>query len=527
MVRIEFMTHLRALALLSMLPAGLSAQVTFDRLLHADKEPQNWLTYSGSYASNRHSSLSQINTGNAKNLELKWIFQVQNTPFETTPLVVNGIMYLTQPPNDVVALDAKTGAIFWVYEYRAKPGRLCCAAVNRGLAILGDTLYMATVDAHLVAIDSKTGRAIWNVQVADPQDGYSMTMAPLVINDKVLVGTAGGEMGIRGRIVAYDAATGKEDWRFYTIPAPGEPGHESWMGDSWQHGGGSVWLTGSYDPELNLTYWGVGNPWPDFDESVRTGDNLYTTSVVALDPDTGKLKWHYQFTPGDHADYDSVQIPVLVNANWRGSPRKLMLWANRNGFYYALDRTTGQFLAGKPFVKENWASGLDDSGRPIRTTKKSDDDVTYPGIQGGTNWYSPSYSQRTGLFYVGAWDNYYSTFTKNSETPLPWRRGAINTWTDDAGHGSIMAIDPATGDKKWEFKMYDVTDSGILTTDGDVLFSGGREGNFYALDARSGAMLWKTQLGGDVASGPITYQIDGKQYVAVGAGHGLFVFGIR
>jgi alcohol dehydrogenase (cytochrome c) len=343
----------------------------------------------------------------------------------------------------------------------------------------------------------------------------------------VLVGTAGGEMGIRGRIVAYDAATGKEDWRFYTIPAPGEPGHESWMGDSWQHGGGSVWLTGSYDPELNLTYWGVGNPWPDFDESVRTGDNLYTTSVVALDPDTGKLKWHYQFTPGDHADYDSVQIPVLVNAKWRGSPRKLMLWANRNGFYYALDRTTGQFLAGKPFVKENWASGLDDSGRPIRTTKKSDDDVTYPGIQGGTNWYSPSYSQRTGLFYVGAWDNYYSTFTKNSETPLPWRRGAINTWTDDAGHGSIMAIDPATGDKKWEFKMYDVTDSGILTTDGDVLFSGGREGNFYALDARSGAMLWKTQLGGDVASGPITYQVDGKQYVAVAAGHGLFVFGIR
>ncbi len=284
---------------------------------------------------------------------------------------VNGIMYLTQPPNDVVALDAKTGAIFWVYEYRAKPGRLCCAAVNRGLAILGDTLYMATVDAHLVAIDSKTGRPIWNVQVADPQDGYSMTMAPLVIKDKVLVGTAGGEMGIRGRIVAYDAATGKEAWRFYTVPGPGEPGHESWMGDSWQHGGGSVWLTGSYDPELNLTYWGVGNPWPDFDDSVRTGDNLYTTSVVALDPDTGKLKWHYQFTPGDHSDYDSVQIPVLVNANWRGAPRKLMLWANRNGFYYALDRTTGQFLAGKPFVKENWASGLDDAAVPSRLPRRA------------------------------------------------------------------------------------------------------------------------------------------------------------
>jgi alcohol dehydrogenase (cytochrome c) len=504
---------------------SLGGQVTFDRILHADREPQNWLLYNGGYASNRHSLLNQVTPANVKNLEQKWMFQANTLqPFETTPLVVDGVMYLTQPPNDIVALDAKTGAIFWVYQYRAAPARVCCGTVNRGLAILGDTLFMGTVDAHLVAVDAKSGRLIWNATAGDPKNAESITHAPLVVKDKVIVGIAGAEMAIRGRIMAYDVRTGKEVWRFNTIPGPGEPGHETWGGESWKTGGGSVWITGSYDPELNLTYWGIGNPWPDMDASVRPGDNLYTCSTVALDPDTGKLKWHYQFTPADHNDWDSTQIPVLATINWKGSPRKVLMWANRNAFFYVLDRETGQFLLGKPFVKQNWAAGIDENGRPIRVASPGADDPTYPGIQGGSNWYSPSFSPRTGLFYVTSWDDYFSVFRRN---PLPWRRGAINTWTDDAGHGALKAIDPQTGEAKWVFRTYDVSDSGVLTTASNLLFTGNREGYFYALNATNGTPLWKVMLGGDVAAGPMTYLAGGKQYIAIAAGHGLFVYGLR
>ena len=273
-------------------PAALGAQVTSERLLHAGEEPQNWLTYSGTYLSQRYSPLKQIDAANVKNLELKWAFQAQSLQkFETTPLVVDGIMYLTQSPNDVVALDAKTGRVFWVYHYATAPeSRPCCGIVNRGVAILGDTLFMATVDAHLVAIDAKNGHAIWNNKLADAAAGYAMTLAPLVVKDKVIVGVAGGEYGIRGFIAAYEAHSGKEAWRFNTVPSPGEPGHETWKGDDWKHGSAAVWLTGSYDPDLNLTYWGTGNPGPDWNPGQRPGDNLYSDCVVALDPDTGKAQ---------------------------------------------------------------------------------------------------------------------------------------------------------------------------------------------------------------------------------------------
>jgi len=419
--------------------------------------------------------------------------------------------------------------------------------VNHGLAMLGDTLFLATLDAHLVALDAKTGRPLWNTPVANPNAGYAMTLAPLVVKDKVIVGVAGGEFGIRGFIAAYDARTGREAWKFYTIPGPGEPGHETWQSDAWEHGGGSVWTTGSYDPDLNLTYWGTGNPGPDWNPAQRAGDNVYTDSVVALDPDTGKLKWFYQFTPNDPYDYDSTQVPVLVDTTWNGSPRKLMMWGNRNGFFYVLDRVNGQFLAGYPFVKVNWASGLDAKGRPIQTPQP-DGEGTFPGVQGGTNWYSPSYSPRTGLFYVSAWQDYASVFVKEAQkyeegrrfvggrpaSPIPGgqnvpslKRGPINVWTEAAGHGEVIALDPRTGAKKWKFAMTDVTDSGILTTATDLLFAGGREGYFHALDARTGALLWKANLGGQVASGPMTYQVDGKQYVAVAAGHSLFAFALR
>ncbi len=537
----------RTLPLLLLLAASLQAQVSFDRLLNADKEPHNWLTYSGTMMSQRYSPLTQVTPQNVRNLELQWVYQSRSLEkFEATPLVVDGIMYTVQAPNDVVAIDAVTGRVFWTYSYApALDARPCCGRVNRGLAILGDTLFMGTIDAHLIAIDAKNGHPLWNVTVGKSAAGYALTHAPLVVKDKVIVGTAGGEYGIRGFIAAYDAKTGKEAWRFYTIPGPGEPGHETWAGDSWKYGGGSVWVTGSYDPALNLTYWGIGNPGPDWNGDVRLGDNLYSDCVVALDADTGKLKWYYQFSPHDEFDYDSVQVPVLADLDWQGKPRKVMLWANRNGFMYALDRTTGQFLKGTPFVKVTWANGFDEKGRPMRAPGKlptPEGTLIFPGNQGGTNWYSPSYSPRTGLFYIPTWENYSSVFIK---APVEYEEGRRfmgasprstigvfrgpqqNTRKEDEGYGAVRAFDPKTGEKKWEFKMADVTDAGILTTATDLLFSGGREGYFFALDARSGELLWKSSVGGAIASGPMTYAVGNKQYIAVSAGSGLFVYALR
>jgi alcohol dehydrogenase (cytochrome c) len=544
-------------SLMCLLSFRLHGQVTPQRLAAAANEPQNWLTYSGNYASTRYSPLNQITPANVRTLKLQWVYQSPVAGnWQTTPLVVDGIMYLTQRLNDVVALDAATGRAFWIYRYTPAQDRIvCCGANNRGLAILGDTLFMGTLDAQLIAIDAKTGRAVWKTAVASTKSGYSITHAPLIVKDKVIVGVGGGEYGIRGFIAAYDAATGREAWRFYTIPAPGEPGSETWERcppqttafcdpEAWKHGGGSIWLTGSYDPQLNLTYWGVGNVGPDYNGAQRPGDNLYTASIVALDGDTGRLKWHYQFTPHDVYDYDSVQIPVLVD-NWAGSRVNVVTWANRNGNFYVLDRETGRFLLGRPFVKVNWMSEFDERGRPIQTPQPAGQ-PTYPGNQGGTNWYSPSYSQRTGLFYVSAWEDYASIY---APAPVQYKEGSnfggggprnlaavpgapglgrspINTWTEAAGHGAVIALDPATGREKWKFKMTDVTDSGILTTGSDLLFTGGREGFFQALDARTGALLWKTNLGAAINSGPISYRVGNKQYVSIVSGLSLFVFGL-
>jgi len=529
----------------------LHAQVTADRIRRSSSEPRNWLTYGGSYTSQRYSLLNQITPANVGRLESKWVLQNQVFgAWQATPLVVDGVMYVTQRPNDVLALDAKTGRVFWLYRYTPSPdARVCCGSNNRGVAILGDTLFMGTLDAHLVAIDAKTGRQLWNTTLADVKLAYSVTLAPLVVKDKVIVGVGGGEFGIRGFIAAFDAKTGKEAWRFYTIPGPGENGHDSWKGEAWKNGGGSVWVTGSFDPDLNLTYWGVGNPGPDWNPDQRPGDNLYTDSVVALDADTGALKWHFQFTPNDAYDYDSVQVPVLVDMNWRGPAAKLMLWANRNGFFYVLDRVTGRFLSGTPFVKVNWASHLDERGRPVQTPQPPGS-PTWPGNQGGTNWYPPAYSPRTELFYFSVWENYASIYRKETVeyqpgrnfsgggftvlTPVPGapgvgigRRTPINNWTNVVGSGAVIAVDPRTGERKWKFDQFDVTDSGLLTTASDLLFTGGREGYFYALDARSGAMLWKASLGGQVVAAPITFEVDGRQYVSVISGHTLVTFGLR
>ncbi len=527
---------------------ALSAQVTFDRIQKSEQEPQNWLTYSGNNLGQRYSALTQLTPANVGNLEMKWAFQARSLEkFESTPIVVDGMMYVTQAPNDIVALDAVTGKTFWVYNYTpSTDARPCCGRVNRGVAILGDTLFMATIDAHLVAVDTKNGRPVWNTEVASAKAGYAMTLAPLIIKDKVITGVAGGEYGIRGFIAAYDVKTGKEAWRFYTIPGPGEPGHDSWAGNSWQHGGAPVWLTGSYDASTNLTYWGIGNPGPDYGGKIRGGDNLYSDCVVALDADTGKLKWYFQFTPHDVYDYDAVQVPVLADIDWKGKPRKVMMWGNRNGYFYTLDRTTGEFLLGNPFSTVTWSKGLDERGRPMRV--QSDNPVAggpviYPGPIGATNWYSPSFSPRTGLFYISAWDNYHANFT---ETPSDFKEGSnymggrgVSSMTgalrapqvvrqkEENGYGTVRAIDPKTGQKVWEFKMADVTSSGLLTTATDLLFTGSREGYFAALDARTGKPLWKVTVGGEIAMGPITYQVNGKQYVAFSAGSSLFSFALR
>ena len=556
---------LLAAALLGLAPAGLSAQVTPDRLRAAADEPRNWLTYSGGYFSQRYSALDQVAPDNVADLALQWVYQAPVIgPWQATPLVVDGVMYLTQRPNDVVALDARTGRVYWIYRHPTSPEHLaCCGANNRGVAVLGDKVFMATLDAHVVALDATSGAPLWTVEVADMALAYAFTLAPLAVGDKVLVGSTGGDQGIRGFIAALDAETGEEVWRFHTIPGPGEPGHETWEPcppdpetycdpEAWKHGGGAAWITGSYDPALNLTYWGVGNPGPDYNRAQRPGDNLYTCSVVALDADSGELRWHFQFTPADLYDYDAVQIPVLADVTRNDTEFRVMLWANRNGFYYVLDRATGRFLGGRPFVALNWAEGLDDSGRPVETPQPPGA-PTYPGIAGATNWYSPAYSPRTELFYVPAWEDYATVFGGGPQVyvagrsftgrvldfPRTWQpvpdapvpptlsRGPVNHWTDAAGRGAVLALDALTGEERWRFEMTDVIRSGILTTASDLLFTGARSGYFQALDARTGALLWKASLGSQIVNGPITYAVDGKQYVAVIAGQALSTFALR
>lgn len=530
--------------------------VTERRLLQAQSDPQDWLTFNGTYRSNHYSLLSQITTENIDNLELKWVFQSQSLDaYESTPLVVNGVLYTMQGDN-VVALDARTGRLFWIYKHNAATDvRLCCGRVNRGLAILGETLFLASPDARLIALDAKTGSLVWNVEVAKVSSGYSLSVAPLVVNNKVIIGTSGGEYGVRGFIAAYDPATGHEIWRFNTTPGPRDPGSDTWGGDSWKRGGGPAWLTGSYDEGLNLLYWGIGNPGPDFNGDVRPGDNLYTCSMVALDPDTGKLKWYYQANPHNEFDWDAVQVPVLVDMQWKGKPRKVLLWADRNGFFYVLDRVTGEFLMAKAFVKQNWNEGFTPQGRPLLTDaarRTREGTVIFPDLQGGTNWFSPSYSQQTHLFYVNARDNQHYLFIKTDQEfeegteyksygrPPNGTRASLVVGTNEDQITAVKALDPVTGEKKWEFRLdsgvelYTSHDykaehgaAGILTTASNVLFTGGREGNLVALDARTGHLLWRRNLGGAMLMNPMTYSASGRQYVAVSAGGSLFVFGMR
>jgi alcohol dehydrogenase (cytochrome c) len=511
------------------------SSVTWDRLVNSNDEPENWLMYSGSLSSQRYSALDQINTENVSNLEFKWSYQIPVIDrAETVPLVVDGIMFITEAPSNVVAVDAVTGRQYWRYNHDLPEDlRICCGRNNRGVAILGETLFMSTLDAHLVALDARTGNLLWDVEVADYASGYSKTAAPLIVKDTVVTGIAGGEFGIRGFIDGYDPETGDRKWRTYTIAGPDNPDVASWAGDSWETGGGASWITGSYDPELNLIYWGTGNPGPDWNGDARLGDNLYSDSALALNGDTGELEWYFQFTPHDVHDWDAIQVPILADIEYEGEMRKVIMWANRNAFYYTLDRVTGEFLVGKPYATQTWALGLDANGRPIRapnTFPTYEGVVVSPSVGGATNWWSPGYSPKSGLFYVNAFDAEQRYVKRDEEYERGERftgGGGSYTRPMDTYYSALRAIDPATGDIAWEFPVQPRSSAGITTTAGDLILSGSVDGYFYALDANTGDELWHISLGRRVHAAPMTYAVDGKQYMTVAAGNVVYTFSLR
>ncbi len=536
-----FLHVLAALALagtsVAQSPATNGLPISAERLLAATAEPGNWLMYSGDYRSHHYSTLDQITVDNVHRLRARWIYQMHRSKVETTPIVVDGVMYVTRPPSDVIALDAETGRALWTFEYRLTSRvYTCCGEVNRGVAILGSTLFYTTLDANLIALDARSGRMLWKKPLADPALNYTATGAPLVVKDKVIVGIAGAEGGIRGFLDAYDAQSGERVWRFWTIPAPGEPGSETWQGDAWKHGGASTWLTGSYDPELDLLYWGTGNPGPDYNGDVRPGDNLYSCSLLALNPNTGALKWHFQFTPHDTRDWDATQVPVLLDSTLDGRPRKLVVVPSRNGFYYVLDRVTGEFLLAKPFTKVTWAKEIDKKGRPVlnpgqEPTLEGNESI-WPGVDGGANWMSPSYSPITKLLYFTSREERRRFFKTDAPEFRPGENyfggggGGGARFRPEESSGRLIAMVPETGAIQWEHRILAPPWAGVLATAGNLVFSATPSGNFYALDARTGKELWHFNGGDRVFASPITFLSRGKQLVTIPIGDMLIAFGL-
>ncbi len=526
---------MRIAVLLLLLATVLPAQVTYDRLRAGELERGNWLTYSGNYSGHRFSPLTEMTPANASGIHAIWAYQSHNPgEVETSPVVVDGVMYITEPPSAVVALDVATGRPLWRWERPMPPDlkTIGFGRWNRGVAVLGDMVYVGTLDSKLVALDARSGALRWEVEIADRNLGHCSTAAPLAIGGKIIIGIAGGEAGIRGFIDAYDAKTGKRLWRFWTIPGPGEPGNKSWAGDSWQHGGAPTWLTGTYDPELNLIYWGTGNPGPDFNDDERAGDNLYSCSLVALEADTGKLRWHFQFTPHDMHDWDSTQIPVLAEATVRGTKRKVVALANRNAFYYLLDRASGEFLLGTPFAKQTGAKGLNDQGRPIvipGTDATEQGVLVWPSLQGATNWFSPSYDATAQRFYLSVREMSAYYFKSDAHyQPLGFFAGGGERALDgDKAWGAVRALDANTGRVVWDFRLQSPPWSGVLATAGGLVFGGSNEGNFYALDASNGKPVWEFQTGGAIRANPMAFAHQGRQRVAIAAAGVIYVFGLK
>jgi len=500
----------------------------------AAQQNGDWPMYSGAYHSHRFSPLRQITPENVGRLRPRWVYQPPGTgSVECTPVVVNGVMYVTSGPTSVSALDLTSGKPIWEWNrpIAASVLNLGFPRVNRGVAIQDNTVYVGTLDGYLVALDARAGIERWAVHVGDNPTGHAITAAPLVVGDKVIVGISGGEAGIRGFLDAYDAKSGKQLWRFWTVPSPGEPGSDTWPADSWVHGGGATWLTGSYDPALKLLYWGTGNPGPDWNGDSRKGDNLYTSSLVAIDLETGKARWHFQFTPHDVHDWDANQIPVLVDAQIGGRMRQLVVTANRNGFYYALDRATGEFLVGAQYAKQTWAKGLDERGRPIEIPGMAPSEkgtLVYPSLQGSTNWSSPSYSPDTGMLYVPVREMGSIYFKTGVEyRPGTYYTGGSEKRLDEESWGAVRALDAKTGTLAWDFRLPSPPWAGVMSTAGGLVFGGSNEGNFFALDAKSGKPLWQFQTGGQIRSGPMSFLAGDKQHVAVAGGHAIFVFALE
>jgi alcohol dehydrogenase (cytochrome c) len=508
-----------------------SAQ-TADQLVKGATDTSNVLNYGMGYNLQRFSPLTQITRDNAKNLVPVWNYSfADDRSEESQPLVYQGILYVTTH-NATMAIDAKSGKQVWKtkIDYPPETPRIvCCGIINRGAALFDGKLFRTTLDANVIALDAKTGKELWRQKAADIKEGYSMTVAPLVADGVVLTGISGAEFGTRGFIDGWDPATGKHLWRTHTVPSPDEPGGDTWKGDTWKLGGGSTWITGSYDPELNTVYWGVGNPGP-FNAAVRPGDNLFTCSVLALDPKTGKIKWNYQFSPNNPFDYDSVAEMVLADLTVEGKPTKVLMDANRNGFFYVLDRTNGKLLSANPYVKVNWASGIDmATGKPIETdvtrdAREGKKVTVYPSILGGKNWEPMSYNPQTGFAYANTlvFGGHYKT------EPATYKAGEWYLGMDltdlwewgDGPRGQLKAIDPLTGKTKWEQPSDIPRFSGVLSTAGGVVFSGQLTGEFEAFDADTGKKLWQFQTGSGIEGQPVTWQQDGVQYVAVASGYG-------
>ncbi len=496
----------------------------------------NWISYNGDYTGRRYSRLSQITATTLPRLRAEWVFHAPNSNrLENTPVVVNGMMFVTAA-NDAFALDARTGRVVWHHSRPVSEGLIDDASghINRGVAVWRDRVFMQTDNAHLVCLDARSGNQIWDVAYADWNKNYGATGAPLVVKDKVLVGTSGGDDGVRGFVAAYDAMTGKLLWRFWTIPGPGEFGSKSWPGLAYLRGGGTTWMPGTYDPALNLIYWGTSNPAPDFNDDVRPGDNLYTDCVLALDADTGKLKWHFQFTPHDLFDFDAVETPMLIDAVYKGAPRKLLVQANRNGFLYVLDRTDGSFLSATRFVdKMNWAKGIDEQGRPIRTGLRptTAGARVCPGYAGATNWYAPSYNESTRTVYFMALEECETFFSEPTHRFLEGKEyysTGVKRIPGETSQKVLVAYSLETGSIAWKYPQTGRGHSsgGTMTTAAGLAFFGDDAGSFEAVDGQSGKSLWHFNTGQDMTASPMSYAVDGKQYVAIAAGGNIFSFAL-
>ena len=513
---------------------GNAAGVTSAEIAAGLADPARWLTFSGDYTGQRHSPLRQITPRNVAKLTPQWTFQsgtyARGRGFETTPLALDGVLYVTGANGYAWAIDARTGRPYWEYR-RTLPENLtygASAPVNRGFAILGDRLFLVSQDAHLTALDRRSGVVLWDVELADYRIGYAATLAPLVVEDKVIVGISGGEYPTRGFVDAYDPATGKRVWRLYTVPAPGEPGSETWPNDvTAGRGGGGTWMTGSYDPSLGLLYWGTGNPNPTFNGADRGGDNLYTASLIAIEAATGKLRWHYQFTPHDTHDWDSNHVPVLATLPWQGRDRQVVMVANRNGFFYVLDRTTGEFLLGKPFTATTWAREIGADGRPI-VLNDDGSGGCLPDAWGSTNFNPPSYDPRLKLFFVSARETCASFHPQTPVFTLGQNTAGGVVWADrDKAFGALRALDATTGEMKWEFRYPQSNLAGVMSTAAGLVFSGDQEGNFIAFDSATGKELWHYQTGTSIwGAAAMTYMLDGRQQVLIASGSVLFAFAL-